>query len=151
NDILGYYGEAVFDELFFWDSWKHGDFIEAFFDVFSESLAYYAPMEEVRGNTIPGAGLSGTVYNNPVTVKGRVGKGISLNGINQYVNLFNPFADLRQDCFGDLEKCEEGGATLSFWMKIGSKDSKSDMYYFSSGGQTEKSHGITVLWKNGKL
>ncbi|CAH1803008.1 unnamed protein product, partial [Owenia fusiformis] len=94
NDIFGQYGEAVFDELFFWDSWKHKDFIDVFFDVFSESLVYYASMEQVRGNSLPGAGIYGTVNDNTVTVKGILGKGILLNGMNQYVNMSNPFANI---------------------------------------------------------
>ena len=43
-------------------------------------------------------------------------------------------------CFGDLSHCTEG-YTLAMWLRAGAK-AVSNMYYFSSGGQTGDSHGV---------
>ncbi|CAH1794004.1 unnamed protein product, partial [Owenia fusiformis] len=116
-----------------------------------DSAVYYLPIEEIKNGKISGTGhgIYGEVFENPNIVQGRVGGGLSLDGINQYVKLNSPTVNLRETCFGDLDRCNNG-ATLSLWIKLGQKDS-SNMYYFSSGGQTKYSHGIAVLWKDGSL
>ncbi|CAH1786996.1 unnamed protein product, partial [Owenia fusiformis] len=97
------------------------------------------------GDTLVGSGLNGRVYNNASLIEGKIGQGINLDGRNQWIDL----GQHRDECFGNLEMCPHG-YTLSMWLKVGPKNAP-EMYYFSSGGQTRSSYGITLHWLKGKL
>ena len=106
-------------------------------------------MDDVTGNILKGYGLTGSLIGSPPRVPGIYGNAMSFDGQTQALNLGRHFGT----CFGDISLCPDG-FTLSFWFKYGTKrsrDSLSNVYYISGGGQTAWSHGIAVFFQTGKF
>ena len=106
-------------------------------------------MDDVTGNILKGYGLTGSLIGSPQTIPGVYGNAMSFDGQTQALDLGRHFGT----CFGDISLCPDG-YTLSFWFKYGTtkaRDSSSNVYFISSGGQTAWSHGIAVLFQTGKF
>ncbi|CAH1803007.1 unnamed protein product, partial [Owenia fusiformis] len=106
---------------------------------------YYISFDDTYGNTLQGTNINGTLYNNPQVIASKVGRGLSLDGNNQWVDL----GMHENECFGDLNLCSMG-YTLAMWIKFGAKNTD-EMYYFSSGDQNGNSSGTDIFIQNGIL
>ncbi len=106
------------------------------------------PMDStIDNNEILVGSISGTMYAQPTLVAGKRGNALYFNGVDQWVN----FGDQRNTCFGNLEQCPDG-YSLIHWIKLGTKSAiGKTLFYYSNGGQTSSSHGITLFRKGNIL
>lgn len=81
----------------------------------------------------------------PELVPGKMGKAISVSCAKPTEISSSLFGqDIRQTCFGDPELCPKG-FTLAMWVYL-ETNIPGPTYVFSSGGQTSKSYGISILY-----
>ncbi|CAH1803009.1 unnamed protein product, partial [Owenia fusiformis] len=131
-------GEIIIDEVMFWNNYHGFEFAKRIYNMYTDHV-YYMPMEETQRDVLVGSGL------NAKLVEGKVGKGINLNGVNQWIDL----GQHGDECFGNLEMCPHG-YTLSMWLKVGPNNAP-EMYYFSSVEQNGTSYGIILQSLDGKF
>ncbi len=79
------------------------------------------------------------VYGDPQQVQGVIGKAISLDGHDQYIDIGNH----TDNCLGNLQLCRHG-YTGSMYMNF--PRFRENDYYLSTGGD-----GINMFYKNGKV
>lgn len=64
-------------------------------------------MDRLSGTTLVNpSGLDATAYGQPLLSRGVRGNAIQSNGKDKYIRVSGPAH--RFECFGDLEKCQEG-------------------------------------------
>ena len=97
---------------------------------------FIIPFETIEGTTIIHSKLPLNLYGNPILVQGRIGNGLSLNGLDQYLD----FGEHTVECLGNLALCQNG-ITVSAWMNF--QDLKDNTYVFSTG-----SNGIRMYIKD---
>ena len=74
----------------------------------------YISMDNIRGTTISGQGISGTLVGGPTQVTGKVGQALSI-GSGQYID----FGVQNTNCAGKISLCTSGGGlTVAFWFKL---------------------------------
>ena len=101
----------------------------------------YYPFDEVIDGAIVGS-TPGLIIGDVKLVEGKANDAVYIDGIHdQYVNLGN----LRQYCIGDLRLCQHG-LTISFWLRPHVR--KSGSFYFTNGGHTRQSIGVSLVQVN---
>ena len=95
----------------------------------------------------------GNVVGDVELVRGKRGKALYTNGINQRVNLGNQ----RDSCMGDLSKCNNG-LVMAMWLQTHRYTEPDETgfytreeYYISSGGHTSHSMGVALLMRVKKI
>ena len=81
--------------------------------VFFAEATHFFPMDEIVGDQLIGLRTNGTLYGKPPLVTGKFGSALKLGGFPQYGRL----GDFRQECFGDVRKCDRG-FTLSVLLRL---------------------------------
>lgn len=93
-------------------------------------------METLRRSQLDGGkGAPGATYGSPVLVAGKMGKALSLDGRNKYVDAGN----VAGTCLADLTRCRFG-VTIGLWLYFG--ELADNMYFFSTG-----SRGIRLYYQ----
>ncbi|KAL3854429.1 hypothetical protein ACJMK2_013699, partial [Sinanodonta woodiana] len=130
-------GAAIYDEMEYWYGTR--DFLLAFgYIERGRPLHYIIGMDKIRGSQLEHPSLTIEVFGNPVSVPGKIGKAITFNGPDQYINL----GDHHDKCLGNLKKCPHG-ITISVWIKF---NTENNMYILSTGQD-----GIRVFYRNGYI
>ena len=80
---------------------------------FFAEATHFFPMDEIVGDQLIGLRTNGTLYGKPPLVTGKFGSALKLGGFPQYGRL----GDFRQECFGDVRKCDRG-FTLSVLLRL---------------------------------
>ena len=99
-------------------------------------------MDKITG-TILEADRNATTIGNPAISDEGVQDGALVLGANQAVRVNND----RKQCFGSLQLCPNG-YSIATWLLISNADCS--RYVFSNGGQTSKSHGISLIYQANK-
>ena len=108
-------------------------------------------MDEVVGNILVGKQLNGSTVAPGLPVVAGVTpqtKGaVMFDGSTNAVD----FGYSKDRCLGNIKKCPDG-ITIAAWIKVGTKASyPNEWYYFTTGGHTQSSHGWAWSQRDGKF
>ena len=103
---------------------------------------YQFPMDKITGTTLEADRYATTTGNPAISNKG-VQDGALVLMPNQSVAVNND----RNQCFGSLRLCPNG-YSIATWLLISNTDCS--RYIFSNGGQSSKSHGISLIYEANK-
>ena len=107
-------------------------------------MLYSFPMGEVTGDVLFGS-VNGTLIGGAQLVRGRRGKALNANGLDQWLDLGNQ----RDTCMGNLDNCHRGFA-MAMWLQMHRYDepgTDNDDYYITNGGHTDRSMGVALLMR----
>ena len=108
-------------------------------------------MDQVAGQVLVGSPLNGTITSTGILVI----PGVSSNTRNAVLfdgaTYAGTVANSNGLCLCNLEKCTDG-ITIAAWLKVGTKASQSnEWYYMTTGGHTKNANGWVWFQRYGKL
>ncbi|XP_052814372.1 uncharacterized protein LOC128241470 isoform X5 [Mya arenaria] len=111
-------------------------------------IHYQLPFDRMsEGQLVNPSGLDARVTGRPRLVPGVQGNALKVDCSSESVKVTGP--GHRQECMGDLSLCPSG-YTIGLWFRF-EEVAPGQNVYLSNGGEQLDSHGIAMLYENGRL